>query len=36
MLNLDIAGAKAQNGTNVHCWNSNGTNAQKFKFNRVS
>ena len=33
---LDVNGAGSANGTNVHLWESNGTNAQKFRFTKVT
>lgn len=33
-LYLDVSGAKTKNGTNIQVWDSNGTNAQKFKISK--
>ena len=33
---VDVSKAKKEAGTNIQCWSFNGTDAQKFKFKKVS
>lgn len=35
-LFMDVDNSKTKNGTNIRCWENNGSDAQKFKFLKVS
>lgn len=34
-LSLDVSGGKSQNGTKLHLWESNNTNAQRFRLHKI-